>query len=119
MVLCGEKEKPKNQNSKQNFHGKLLLNLVQQNPWLSVFYKFGWSSFNRTARLTSIVFASSLVSIGNVIWYYDPDKEGLQVRIENWAKRSIKKPKLRKQLQWKLDQFNFHSSHGLLQLCKH
>ena len=83
MVLCGEKEKQKNQNSNRNLYERLLLNLVQQNPWLSVFYKFGWSSFNRTARLTSIVFASSLVSIGNVIWYYDPDKERLQVVIVN------------------------------------
>jgi len=119
--LCGEKEKPKNKNSNQYFYEKLLLNLVQQNPWLSVFYKFGWSSFNRTARLTSIVFASSLVSIGNVIWYYDPDKERLKVRIENCAKngQKFKKPKLRKQLQWKWDQFNFHSSHGTQQLCRH
>ena len=83
MVLCGEKEKPKNQNSKHKFYEKFILNLVQQNPWLSVFYKFGWSSFNRTARLTSIVFASSLVSIGNVIWYHDPDKVGFRVGIFN------------------------------------
>ena len=56
---------------KEHFYQALILNLIEQNLWVSVIFKNGWSSFNRSARLTTAIFAISMISLGNVMFRVD------------------------------------------------
>ena len=51
------------------YYQSLMTNLVDENLWISVFFKNGWTPFNRSARITTAVFAMSLISLGNMMWY--------------------------------------------------
>ena len=62
------KEMPKNESYEAYYH-ELMAQLINENLWISVVFKHGWSSFNRTARITTAVLAMSLISLGNMMWY--------------------------------------------------
>ena len=54
---------------KTTFYESLLLSLIEENLWVSVFIKPTWSSFNRSARLTTAILSMSLMSLANMMWY--------------------------------------------------
>lgn len=54
---------------KTTFYDSLLLSLIEENLWVSVFIKPTWSSFNRSARLTTALLSMSLMSLSNMMWY--------------------------------------------------
>ena len=61
-----------------------------KNLWISVFFKSGWSSFNRTARLTTAVLAISLISLGNMMWYrQDSQVDAIQIGPVQFSVASI------------------------------
>ena len=63
-----------------SYYQSLMTNLVDENLWISVFLKNGWTPFNRSARITTAVFAMSLVSLGNMMWYkQDQDSQVFSV----------------------------------------
>ena len=49
---------------KRTFYDSLMLSLIEENLWVSVFIKPSWSSFNRSARLTTSILSMSLMSLG-------------------------------------------------------
>ena len=51
--------------SAEQFYRELILNLINENFWVSLIFKHGWSSFNRSARLLAVLFTMSLISAGN------------------------------------------------------
>ena len=51
-----------------NFYNSLFLNFIDQNLWLSTFFRTDWGPFNRSARLMTVYFSISLISLGNVLF---------------------------------------------------
>ena len=49
------------------FYESLMLSLIEENLWISTFIKPAWSSFNRSARLTTAILSMSLMSLGKGI----------------------------------------------------
>ena len=72
----------------EHFYQALILSLIEENLWVSVIFKNGWTSFNRSARLTTAIFAISMISLGNVIFKID-DLNFVQIGPVQFSPRSV------------------------------
>jgi len=57
----------KTKRNSELFYRELILNLIEENFWISMLFKLGWSTFNRSARLLAVLFTVALISSGNAV----------------------------------------------------